>query len=752
MRKTFQKWLFVFIASAFALTFAFSFLIQTRQARDNALTLIRLKIADARRQLTTMEDNLRRVTELTSTMALGKARALARLVELSPAMLSSPDDLESTRLLLDVDELHVSDARGILIASIPRAYEGYDMAGAAQSAAFLPALTDPAFALVQDPQPKGIDHQLFQYAGVARRDAPGIVQIGYHPRRLLEAAKLADIRGIAAGFRIGNHGSIMICRGHEVLSYSWSEFGLSELMAAGLNRPALLRKSSFDVTVGGIDYLGVAQEHHGYRIIGILPKNEMYISRNAVIGVLVVVNVLLFIVVFVLVSILVQRIVIDGIYEVNSSLELITRGDLEVKVDVENSNEFKALSEGINSTVAALKNAIRETAARIDAELKFAQAIQVSGLPDPSPDFPDHPQFSLGAVMHTAREVGGDFYDYQVIDADHVCFLVADVSGKGIPAALFMMTSKTLLHNLAASGLSAAEVFTVGNRQICENNEAGMFVTAWMGILELSSGRLECVNAGHNPPLLKRRQGGYDYLRIRPGLVLGGMNNVNYRSHQIVLTPGDRLVLYTDGVTEAQNSAGQLWGEESLVQALQAITPENAPFSQILAGIKAAIDAFADGAQQADDITMLTLEYHGAAAEAAAEVVLAATVENVQALQEFVGARLAGLNASVKVQNQVQVAAEEIFVNIARYAYAAGAGEATVAFWPEPGPPARVVLQFRDRGVPYNPLARPEPDVTLPAEERPVGGLGIYLVKKSMDAVDYQYLDGQNVLTVSKNL
>jgi sigma-B regulation protein RsbU (phosphoserine phosphatase) len=412
------------------------------------------------------------------------------------------------------------------------------------------------------------------------------------------------------------------------------------------------------------------------------------------------------------------------------------------------------LSEGINSTVAALKRAIRETAARIDAELKFAHAIQVSMLPEPSPDFPDHPQFRLCAVMRTAREVGGDFYDYQVIDGDHVCFLVADVSGKGIPAALFMMTSKMLLHNLAASGLPAAAVFTEGNRQICENNEAGMFVTAWMGILELSSGRLECVNAGHNPPLLKRCQGGYDYLRIRPGLVLGGMDNVTYRSHQVVLAPGDRLILYTDGVTEAQNPAGQLWGEDRLVQALPASVPADAPLSQILAGVKAAIDAFAQGASQADDITMLTLEYRGptSAAAAADEVTLAATVENVLALQEFVGARLAGLDTSAKVRNQVQVAAEEVFVNIARYAYAGGVGAATVSFRPEPGPPARVVLQFRDRGVPFDPLARPAPDVTLPAEERPVGGLGIYLVRKSMDAVDYQYRDGQNVLTISRNL
>ncbi len=750
MRKTFQKWLFIFITSAFALTFAISFLIQTKQARDNAITLVHLNIADARRQLVTTEDNLRAVTELTSAMALSKARAFSRLVELSPKILLSPEELEATRVLLDVDELHISDARGILVASIPKEYEGYNMAHAEQSAAFLPALTDPSFSLVQEPRPKGFNEEMFQYAGVARRDSSGIVQIGYHPRRLLEATQLADIRNLASSFRIGNNGSIMIFRDHEIVSYNALEFSLKEILAAGIDLRSLLQKRSFDITIGSVNYLGVAQDHQGTLIVGVLPKNEMYISRAAVVGVLIVVNALLFIVIFVLVSILVQRLVINGIYNVNDSLALITQGDLEVKVNVDNSNEFVALSSGINSTVAALKEAIKETAARVDAELKFATTIQLSMLPDPSPDFPEHPQFSLCAAMHTAKEVGGDFYDYQLVDDDHVCFLVADVSGKGIPAALFMMTTKTLLHNLVAPGLSPSEVFTKANKLICENNEAGMFVTVWMGILELSTGSLEYVSAGHNPPLLKRAQGAYEYLHARPGMVLGGIDDVTYCSHELTLAPGDRLFLYTDGVTEAQNRSEALFGDDNLVTAMQAITPSHASLKHVLTEIKAEIDIFADGAQQADDITMLALDYHGV--PTADELVLTATLENVQTLQQFLRAKLLGLHASEKAQNLLYVAAEEIFVNIVHYAYADPGGKVTIRYQAELGPPMRVNLQFLDRGVPYNPLTQPEPDLTLSVADRQIGGLGILITKKSMDSVEYTYSDEQNILTISKTL
>ena len=749
MRNTFLKWLFAFIATAFALTFGISFLVQTRQARENAVLLIRLRISDARRQLSVTEGNLKRISEMTSAMALIKARAFAGFIEQSPELLTSREKLQEIRRMLDVDELHVSDQKGILIASVPEEYHGYDMASAAQSAAFLPAISDPSFELVQEPQRKGSDSEMFQYAGVARIDQPGIVQIGYHPRRLMEAAQLADIRNIAAGFRIGPLGAIIICQNHQILSYGGANLSKTDLIAARINQENLLNQKIFRTHVGNQEFLGVAEKFRDYWIVGILPTNEMYLRRNSVVGVLVVVDLLLFALVFVLVSILVQKIVINGIYRINASLKKITSGNLEEKVQVTNTDEFKALSKGINATVAALKNAITETAARIDAELQFAHTIQVSGLPDPNPVFPQQVPFTLAASMKTAKEVGGDFYDYLLLDDDHLWFMIADVSGKGIPAALFMMTTKTLLHKLAEKGLSPKDIFEQSNREICARNKTGMFVTAWMGILELGSGRLECANAGHNPPLLLHADGSSEFLKLPTGLVLGGMETSKYRGSSLYLKPGDRIILYTDGVTEAQNPKGDFFAEKRFQQVMEKHNQASVTSQQLLAEINQAVSCFADGAEQADDITLLTLEFNGKTPTC---LTLPAELEQLQSLQEFLEKHLLQAGISDKICSQLQLAAEEVFANIARYAYPAQAGNAGISLQILPHPKGKIILQFRDNGIPWNPLTKSPPDINLPADQRPVGGLGIFLVRKIMDDCLYQYQNNQNILTLTKYL
>ena len=326
---------------------------------------------------------------------------------------------------------------------------------------------------------------------------------------------------------------------------------------------------------------------------------------------MIVCNLILFAVVFALVSFLVQRVVIDGIYSVNRSLDKITKGDLGERVDVKTNTEFVSLSEGINSTVAALKDAISEAAARIDAELEFARAIQQSSLPSVFPPYPDRPEFDIYASMHTAKEVGGDFYDFFLIGERQLAVLIADVSGKGIPASLFMMTTKTLIQNLAESGLPLAKVFTEANKHLCANNEMMMFVTAFMGLLDLDTGKFTFVNAGHNPPLLKRGGCPYTWLKTRPGFVLGGMDGTRYSQHELMLESGDTLFLYTDGVTEALNPAQTLFSDARLETTLNAEAARKMDVTSLLKHIKQEIDLFAAGAEQADDITMLGIEYKG---------------------------------------------------------------------------------------------------------------------------------------------
>ena len=246
---------------------------------------------------------------------------------------------------------------------------------------------------------------------------------------------------------------------------------------------------------------------------------------------------------------------------------------------------------------------------RIGAELNVATQIQADMLPRIFPAFPERTEFDIYATMNPAKEVGGDFYDFFLVDDDHLAVVIADVSGKGVPAALFMVIAKTLIKNHAQNKDCPGDVFTQTNEQLCEGNDAGLFVTAWMGILEISTGKFTYVNAGHNPPLLRHADGSFEWLKSRPGFVLAGMEGVRYRENVMELAQGDTLYLYTDGVTEATNGAQELFGDDRLQNALN--EQPDLPVDDLLHKIKNDIDSFVGEAEQFDDITMLGLKYHG---------------------------------------------------------------------------------------------------------------------------------------------
>ena len=246
---------------------------------------------------------------------------------------------------------------------------------------------------------------------------------------------------------------------------------------------------------------------------------------------------------------------------------------------------------------------------RISTELSLATQIQATMMPHIYPAFPDRTEFDIYALMHPAKEVGGDFYDFFLIDEDHLCMVMADVSGKGIPAALFMMASKIILQSCAMLGQSAAEILTNTNEAICSNNQAGMFITVWLGILEISSGKLTAANAGHEYPVIKRADGAFEVMKDKHGLVIGALEGVRYREYELQFEPGMKLFLYTDGVPEASDAENRMFGLPRMLSALNA--DKDAGPEKLLNHVLDAMGDFVKDAEQFDDTTMLCLEYRG---------------------------------------------------------------------------------------------------------------------------------------------
>ena len=294
----------------------------------------------------------------------------------------------------------------------------------------------------------------------------------------------------------------------------------------------------------------------------------------------------------------------------NTRMEHFSSLPIRTGDEVEHLNRVMAQMEKDLSVYMEDLTRVTKKEERVRTELDMASKIQKGALPDIFPAFPDRQEFDLYASMEPAKEIGGDFYDFFLIDDDHLCLVIADVSGKGVPAALFMMASKIILADNAIMGKSPSEILYDANNAICKNNKLEMFVTVWVGILEISTGKLSAANAGHEYPALKRGDGGFSVFKDRHGFVLGGMEGMKYKEYEIQLSPGDKLFVYTDGVPEANDPDGNMFEVKRMIDALNE-DPDASP-AQILGAVRGQINIFVREAEQFDDLTMLCLEYKGA--------------------------------------------------------------------------------------------------------------------------------------------
>jgi sigma-B regulation protein RsbU (phosphoserine phosphatase) len=447
----------------------------------------------------------------------------------------------------------------------------------------------------------------------------------------------------------------------------------------------------------------------------------------------------------------ISKLINSPIKRLTSDVSRLALGNLDARIEINSKDELGQLAQAFNKMTTDLKKSIEEREReraekeRIGAELNVAASIQASMLPCIFPPFPDRKEFDLHASMLPAKEVGGDFYDFYFIDRDNLAVVIADVSGKGVPAALFMVITRTLIKNCSFCK-RPRDIFESVNNKLCENNEAEMFVTAFMGLYNIPSGRFVYVNAGHNPPLVKKRgSGGYEFLETEPCFVLAWMKDTKYKEKETILKPGDVLYLYTDGVTETMNGEKELFGEQRLIAALNA--DKDRPAKELLSAIKREVDIFADGAEQADDITMLAVRINDAAENPVKELKIEAEKEKLEDVINFISGELEKAGYPPDIKNGICIAVEEIFLNIAGYAYKPDNGNVDISISTK----EKTVIMFEDSGSPYNPLEQPPPDLEKPLSERVIGGLGVHMVKSIMDKVEYSYVGNKNILIITKN-
>ena len=513
----------------------------------------------------------------------------------------------------------------------------------------------------------------------------------------------------------------------------------------------------------GIDYLRFGKYmDNGWLLSVQIPEKEIFADaekQNERFSILIAaVSVVMLLVAYFLIS----KMINEPIKRLAFDVSKIALGNLDVKIKVTTKDELGLLAQVFNKMTGDLKKSIEEKAKersekeRISAELNVAAIIQSSMLPCVFPPFPDRKEIDIFASMTPAKEVCGDFFDFFFVDNDNLAVLIADVSGKGVPAALFMVIAKTLIKN-CSSCRTPSTVFDSVNKKLCEGNETGMFVTAFIGFYNLSSKKLIFVNAGHNPPLLKKSGMSFEFLFTKPCVVLGFLDDTKYHEEEITLSAGDTLFLYTDGVTEAMNHERELFGENRLLTAANKYV-NSSPYD-LLSAVKSEVDVFAQGTPQADDITMLALAINKEQLKENREqkneksgdflisknIEVTACVDNLKTVINFVNSEIENHGFSSDEKNEICIAVEEIFMNIVNYAYDE-TGNVCISVYSK----EKTYIKFVDTGKPYNPLEQPEPDLNKSIEDRQIGGLGIFMVLNLMDSVEYSREDGKNELTITK--
>ena len=675
-------------AAAVVLAFFISSEVESHLARQRVEDLMGPAIHDMREEL---------LAGMDATLYYLASCVTNELPSVAAAM-DNPKRVTALMHMFALDEINFIDTNGVIRATTHPSQQDYWMGtdpDPKKAAGFLCLLTDHLWYTQPPRITVKADDAYRKFAGIRLPD--GALQLGFDFSRLSRDMRLkARFADLAMDWHVGKNGYYLVANGstHEVISNGDPNSGFhpgqerEPITLGGLGfTHEMLEKGedeSFLAHVAGEEAVcrvaNVPESGHVFCVV--VPMQEVEHARNSSVGTTMLILLIL--------------------------IAAATLTALRAVTLRERAEEERRAEE-----------------ARRQKELTLAMSIQGAALPSVFPPFPSIADcVDLYARMRAAKEVGGDFYDFYFVGEHHVAVMVADVSGKGVPGAMFMMRAKTTLNDLLSRGGNLSEAVAAVNARLAESNDANMFVTAWIGVLDLRTGRMEYVNCGHNPPVVRRADGTLEWLREVSGLALAALDGIAYTPHTLDLGFGDMLFLYTDGVVEAQ-SRGELFGEERLAAAVTLDIPDAKGICHV---VEMAVDAFAAGEPQADDITMLALGLNGV------RRTFAASTDGLSAATDFVKAYCDDHRAAIVI--------DEIASNIMR---CSGASTFDLTFRRAS---AGYVLMFSDAGTPFNPLAHPDPDVTAAAEDRAIGGLGIFMVKQMAESVDYAWRSGHNVLTV----
>jgi sigma-B regulation protein RsbU (phosphoserine phosphatase) len=492
-------------------------------------------------------------------------------------------------------------------------------------------------------------------------------------------------------------------------------------------------------------------------VAAIVPEKELFAEINSY-----SLRMLFFFVVAILFMVLLiyrflDEFVSKPVLYLSNETKKIADGDFDIQISLNSkdefgqlANSFNIMTDGIRRYISEIKK-ITEEKGRISAELDVAKRIQNSMMPNLFPAFPERRDFDIYAAIHPAKEVGGDFYDFFFIDDTRFAMVIADVSGKGVPAALFMVIAKTLIKNNISTHKNLSAAFTKTNAQLCENNDMGLFVTAFAAIVNIENGQCSFVNAGHNPVYIKRKDSQYERLKSQCGFVLAGLENIIYKEEETVFNFGDILFLYTDGVTEAMNEKEELFSDRRLKNVLDKYCDNKIDVKELIDGVYCEVKDFTGAAIQNDDMTMLAFLYDRRPASEKKIMFFEASTKKLHDVLDFIEKELSQIECPSKCIKQLIIAVEEIFVNIAFYAYSESEKkdnfvEIQLLLNEEN---KEIEITFIDGGKPYNPLLKSDPDTGLSADKRKIGGLGIYMSKK-LSNMRYVFTDDKNILTLTK--